>query len=195
MTTRKKTQSALRATLKQEDAAVAERLPAVASTAATKPAAREAAVKKPVAPKVTAPKPTAPKVTAPKATAPKPQATKPASSRRSSAPSAGPAAPAVAVADKVVLAPAAPRVVSSPARAPKKAKAGKVVRDAFSIPKSEHAELKSLRNVLARAGRPATKSEMLRAGLRLLSQRSVSELLAVLDALPVIAKGKAKGKK
>lgn len=112
-------------------------------------------------------------------------------------PSAGPAAPAAVDADKVVLAPVVPKVASGPARAPKKAKAkaGKVVRDAFSIPKSEHAELKSLRNVLARAGRPATKSEMVRAGLRLLSQRSVSELLAVLEALPVVTKAKGKAKK
>lgn len=79
-------------------------------------------------------------------------------------------------------------------RAPKKAKAGKVVRDAFSIPKNEHDELKSLRNVLARADRPASKSEMLRAAVRLLSQCSVSEMIAVLDALPVVAKGKGKSK-
>ncbi|MDD2875336.1 MAG: hypothetical protein PHG21_17080, partial [Azoarcus sp.] len=89
---------------------------------------------------------------------------------------------------------AGPAVITLPAASaePKKEKAGKVVRDSFSMPKSEQAALKKLRTALARAGRLATKSEVLRAGLKLLGERSAKELVAVLDSLPVVIKGKGK---
>ncbi|PLX66883.1 MAG: hypothetical protein C0607_22550 [Azoarcus sp.] len=60
------------------------------------------------------------------------------------------------------------------------------------MPKSEQAALKKIRTALARAGRLATKSEVLRAGLKLLGERSAKELVAVLDSLPVVTKGKSK---
>ena len=72
-----------------------------------------------------------------------------------------------------------------------KEKREKVVRDSFSMPKTEHAGLKTLRTELARAGRICTKSELLRAGLRLVSGRSIESLVKLLDSLPVVPKGKS----
>jgi Arc/MetJ-type ribon-helix-helix transcriptional regulator len=74
----------------------------------------------------------------------------------------------------------------------RKEKREKVVRDSFSIPKSEHAQLKVLRTELAKAGRLASKSEVLRAGLRLLAERSGAELASLIGALPAVPKGKGK---
>ena len=56
-----------------------------------------------------------------------------------------------------------------PNRSRRARKNAKVVRDSFSMPKSEHARLKVLRSDLARAGRICSKSELLRAGLELVS--------------------------
>ena len=74
----------------------------------------------------------------------------------------------------------------------KKEKGEKVVRASFSMPKSEHAQLKVLRKELAKAGRPASRSELLRAGLRLLAAHSGKEVAALVEALPVVPKGKGK---
>ena len=86
----------------------------------------------------------------------------------------------------------APMPASEPALKPGNKKAGKVVRDSFSMPKREHAEIKRLRAALAKAGRPATKSEVLRAAFKLLGERSIKEVLSALDTLPVVLKGKGK---
>lgn len=72
-----------------------------------------------------------------------------------------------------------------------KEKREKVVRDSFSMPKTEHVGLKTLRTELARAGRICTKSELLRAGLRLVSGRSIESLVKLLDSLPAVPKGKS----
>lgn len=73
-----------------------------------------------------------------------------------------------------------------------KVKRDKVVRDSFSMPKSEQAALKALRVALAKEGRIVSKSELLRAGLALLLQQAAADQLTVLDALPVVPKGKGK---
>ncbi|MDX5445822.1 MAG: hypothetical protein LPJ87_07180 [Zoogloeaceae bacterium] len=75
------------------------------------------------------------------------------------------------------------------------AKPGKIVRDSFSIPAVEQKGLKALRQTLEKAGRKATKSEMLRAGLALLATRPLAEIAATLDGLPKVAKGGSKKKK
>jgi hypothetical protein len=68
--------------------------------------------------------------------------------------------------------------VEKPAKAkaakPAKPVREKVVRDSFSMPKSEHAQLKALRETLAKAGRICTKSELLRAGVQLLLKESTA---------------------
>jgi len=71
-------------------------------------------------------------------------------------------------------------------------KQDKVVRDSFSMPKSEHASLKDLRSALARKGRICTKSELLRAGVQLVTAMKPAELLQLIDGLAPVAKGKRK---
>jgi len=86
--------------------------------------------------------------------------------------------------------------VEKPAKAAKVAKPvkpvrEKVVRDSFSMPKSEHAQLKALRETLAKAGRICSKSELLRAGVQLLLKESTASSRALIDALVVVPKGKS----
>lgn len=101
-----------------------------------------------------------------------------------------------AVAKAAAAATAATRkeAVASPAAAQagegKKDKREKVVRDSFSMPASEHRRIKALREQLGKAGRLSSKSEVLRAGLFLLGERSDAELAALLDGLPPVTKGK-----
>jgi len=180
MVTTKNTQSRLRETLKQEDSALADRLPAPAKASASKPAGRKApaAVAKPVATTRAAPK-AAPRVSTKAAAQP---------------------APVVVPAEAL---PAVPET-TRPAKAVraedgKKAKAGKdrhekVARDSFSMPASEHKRIKALRDALAQAGCEASKSEVLRAGVALLASRGLGEIINLVGELPKVPKGK-RGKK
>lgn len=218
-----KTRSALRAALKQEDAALVERLAtgaagdgnptAVADGPPADPAPKakmrrrgaaavgaEAAIKS-----ETVVKP----VKARKTTKTSGKAAGVASNGASPAP-ASPAVP-VAAADS----PAKPKRASKqaspirPERASgeikmrdqsaaaeahdaKKDKREKVVRDSFSMPASEHRRIKALREQLGKAGRLTSKSEVLRAGLKLLGERGATELVTLLDSLSPVIKGKRK---
>lgn len=246
-----KTRSALRATLKQEDAALSERLPVAVATpgaaAAEKVPEASVSVAQPtmanIDPAVVAPekvvkaavvkaKAAGSPTTRAKATAkPRPAkavtkslpvkaVAKPAPAKAESKPQpvkadtkpqpamASPGAATATEPAKKKTAPKTPRVAapvaeSAPAARKglaktavaggdggKKEKREKVVRDSFSIPASEHRRIKALREALGKAGRLASKSEVLRAGLSVLAERSTAELVAMLDALPVVAKGK-----
>jgi Arc/MetJ-type ribon-helix-helix transcriptional regulator len=116
-----------------------------------------------------------------------------------------PAATPAPVAAKKVVKPAKPKPVKAekvekaekPAKQPKakaekpaKVVREKVVRDSFSMPKSEHAQLKALRETLAKAGRICTKSELLRAGVQLLLKESTASTKALVEGLVVVPKGK-----
>jgi hypothetical protein len=73
-----------------------------------------------------------------------------------------------------------------------KPKKPKLVRDSFTIPKAEYAVLDALKERAARLGRPAKKSELLRAGIKLLAQQGDSALGAALAAVPAIKTGRPK---
>ena len=180
MVTTKNTQSRLRETLKQEDSALADRLPAPARVSASRSAGRKAsaAVAKPVATTRAAPK-------------------------------AAPGVAAKAAAQPAKAPPAVPDDETPPAKAVraeggKRAKAekerhdkdrhGKVARDSFSMPASEHKRIKALRDALAQAGCEASKSEVLRAGVALLASRGLGEIINLVGELPKVPKGK-RGKK
>lgn len=77
-------------------------------------------------------------------------------------------------------------------KAPKteKPKKPKLVRDSFTIPKAEYAVLEELKARAARSGRPAKKSEVLRAGLKALAALSDSALAAALAQVPAIKTGR-----
>ena len=75
-----------------------------------------------------------------------------------------------------------------------KERRAKAVQQAFSMAKSEHAELKALRAELNKKGRKCSRSELLRVGLSLLLTQKPAQIVKRLDALPVVAKAKAGGK-
>ena len=78
------------------------------------------------------------------------------------------------------------------AKAPKadKPKKPKLVRDSFTIPKAEYAVLEALKERAAKAGSPAKKSEVLRAGIKALAGLSDTALLAVLKDVPALKTGR-----
>ena len=180
MVTTKNTQSRLREALKQEDSALADRLPAPARASASRSAGRKA----PAA------------------------AAKPVATTRA-APKAAPGVAAKAAAQPAKAPPAVPDDETPPAKAVraeggKRAKAekerhdkdrhGKVARDSFSMPASEHKRIKALRDALAQAGCEVSKSEVLRAGVALLASRGLGEIINLVGELPKVPKGK-RGKK
>lgn len=68
----------------------------------------------------------------------------------------------------------------------------KMERDSFTMPKDEYAQIAELKKRLERAGQPAKKSELLRAGLALLSKMDDAALAASLAAIPTIKTGRPK---
>lgn len=71
-----------------------------------------------------------------------------------------------------------------------KKKREKVVRDSYSLPKSQYAQLKAMRTDLAKTGRIASKSELLRAGLALLFRQSTMAVKELIDVLTPLPRGK-----
>ena len=87
--------------------------------------------------------------------------------------------------------------VKKPAVAPKpspakdaKAKKPKLVRDSFTIPKDEYAVIDALKERAVRLSRPVKKSELLRAGLKLLAGLSDTALFTALESVPSIKTGR-----
>jgi len=68
--------------------------------------------------------------------------------------------------------------------APGKPRKAKVMRDSFRIPATEYAVLQALKERAAQAGRPARKSEVLRAGVKALAAMGDSAFAAALAAIP-----------
>jgi hypothetical protein len=99
---------------------------------------------------------------------------------------------------KPVVTPAArksPPAVPKPATAPKVVVAKpkhKLVRDSFTIPRSEYAVLEALKLRAAKLERPTKKSEVLRAGVAALNAMSDKAFLAALLAIPSIKTGRPK---
>lgn len=191
MTTPGSTRSKLRETLKQEDNSLSERLPAVAAPPAIE--AKAEPVKKTVRAPAAAPRKVARSAAAAQAAPAPKSAAKPP--RGTAAAIVAEPAPTAAARRSKALAPAkADGGKKGRAEKTKPGKIEKVVRDSFSMPASEHKRIKALRELLARTGCEASKSELLRAGLALLVARDLSEVARVVAALPKVPKGK-RGKK
>jgi hypothetical protein len=62
-------------------------------------------------------------------------------------------------------------------------KKNKRIRDSYSIPESEHKQISMLKKRCLDQGRPAKKSEILRAGILVLAQMDDAELLAVMERI------------
>jgi hypothetical protein len=138
--------------------------------ATRKPAPKASAVK--------APATTAAAVSAKKAPAKKAVAKTPAPVK------VAPAKKGVAVAPKAVV--AAKKVVAAK---PGKVKP-KLVRDSFTMPKAEYTAIDVLKQRAAKLARPVKKSELLRAGIKLLSALDDKALLAAVNAVPTIKTGR-----
>ena len=130
-----------------------------------------------------APKPAVSKVATPKAPAAnKPAAKAPATKRTAS--------------KAIVAKPAAAKpVAAKPTKVEAKSKKPKLVRDSFTIPKDEYAGIDTLKERSVALGRPAKKSELLRAGLMALLALSPNALHAALEAVPTIKTGRPKSDK
>ena len=66
----------------------------------------------------------------------------------------------------------------------------KLVRDSFTIPKAEYLALDQLKQRAVRLGRPAKKSEVLRAGLMALAGMADAAFLASISAVPTVKTGR-----
>ncbi len=70
----------------------------------------------------------------------------------------------------------------------------KLVRDSFTIPKGEYAQLDALKLRAAKLARPTKKSELLRAGIAALVAMPDRALLAALSAVPSLKTGRPSNK-
>lgn len=141
--------------------------PAAAKPATAKPVASKPPVAKKPAVKVAAKTPVAAKTTIAKAPAAKPATSK----------------PTIKVVNKTT--------VTAEKDKPKVSKV-KMERDSFTMPKEEYAQIATLKKRLEVAGQPAKKSELLRAGLKLLAAMDDAALKAALASVPVIKTGRPK---
>lgn len=118
---------------------------------------------------------------------------------KASAPPAVKAAAKPRVRATAPTAKAAPRALPPPAAAAVAAPAPlstkqkhKLVRDSFTIPKDEYAVLTGLKQRAAKLAHHAKKSEVLRAGVQLLSALPDAAFLAALQAVPSLKTGRPK---
>jgi hypothetical protein len=68
----------------------------------------------------------------------------------------------------------------------------KVVRDSFTMPQAEYQKIADIKASCAKAGMPVKKSEVLRAGLLMLSLLDAAEMKTVFGKLEKIATGRPK---
>lgn len=146
--------------------------PAAVKTVPAKPVASKPVATKKPAVKVAAKTPVAAKTAIAKPTASKPAISKPAATK-----------PAIKVVNKTT--------VSAEKDKPKASKV-KMERDSFTMPKEEYAQISTLKKRLEVVGQPAKKSELLRAGLKLLAAMDDAALKATLASVPVIKTGRPK---
>lgn len=106
---------------------------------------------------------------------------------------AAPAKRAPAQARPVAKAAAAQLAPARPAEAAKP-KADKLVRDSFTLPKSDHLLLVALKQRSIQLAHPAKKSELVRAGIQLLAALDNKALLAALAQVPALKTGRPKAK-
>lgn len=92
--------------------------------------------------------------------------------------------PKVEAAAPATVAVEVPKVIDAKSKKPK------LVRDSFTIPKDEYEEINGLKLRAASQGHLIKKSELLRAGLKLLSTLDDKHLLVALEAVPSIKTGR-----
>lgn len=119
-----------------------------------------------------------------------------APSKAARAPAKSPAKPAAKTPVKAKLSPQAKTAVKTavkPVNKPvkvEKAKKPKMIRDSFTIPKTEYVVIDALKERAGKLSRAAKKSELLRAGVKALAAMSDAAFLAALTAVPTIKTGR-----
>jgi hypothetical protein len=98
------------------------------------------------------------------------------------------AAKSAAITEQVSATPTAPAAADKPPKPPKV----RLVRDSFTMPETDFALVAVLKARALGLGRAAKKSELLRAGLQLLSQQDAPGLLVALERLQPIKTGRPK---
>lgn len=166
-----------------------------AASSAAKPAAtpkKAAASKKPVAPKAAASKPVAKAPVKDAKETKDAKEAKPAKAAKTAAKPADTAAPAkVAKTDVSKKTAAGSKAAQDKkVKAPKVEKVEKVVRDSFTMPKSDYAKIAALKQKCLDEGVHVKKSELLRAGLLLLESASAKRLVAVIGELETVKTGR-----
>ena len=154
-----------------------------------------------------APASAAPPVTAQVKPAAKPKtvaapARQPAKTAKASAPAvakrpvAKPAAAKPAPKKAIVRKAVTPKPVAvAKASKPEKHKKPKLIRDSFTIPKDEYEMLGELKARAVNLKQPAKKSEVLRAGIKLLASLGNAQFLAALSGVPSLKTGRPAGDK
>ena len=126
-----------------------------------------------------------------------PPATK--TTRATAAPKAAPAKkatqPAVRKTTTVKKPATQPKAAAKPEVKVEKVKKPKLVRDSFTIPKSEYSVLEVLKLRSQKLARPAKKSELLRAGIKALAAMTDIQFKAALADVPAIKTGRPKSAK
>lgn len=81
-------------------------------------------------------------------------------------------------------------VQAEKAAVPEKIKKPKLVRDSFTIPKAEYVVIDALKERAALLTRPVKKSELLRAGIKLLAALPDDLFLVALEQVPALKTGR-----
>jgi hypothetical protein len=81
-------------------------------------------------------------------------------------------------------------VAVAPPEKAKRPKKEKVVRDSFTMPKSDYEKLAKLKQKCLDAGVAVKKSELLRAGLLMLDSAPAKRLLAAMSAIETVKTGR-----
>lgn len=166
-------------------------------------------ITKKVAPVKPATKPAPTKAAAPKVIPNQPSVTKPANANpavtvKPATPAKTTAKPVAKTATKPVTKTAAKPKVAVKAKPvatkkenkkdDKKSKPEKVKmeRDSFTMPKDEYAAIGLLKSRMNALGHPVKKSELLRAGIKLLAAMSDNTLKLTMEKIPVIKTGRPK---
>jgi hypothetical protein len=98
-----------------------------------------------------------------------------------------------ALAKPITKAPGKPGAKAVPQQAVKKTKKEhkkKVVRDSFTMPQSEYSKIAEIKAICLKAKMHVKKSEVLRAGLKLLSEQNATQLKHALGSLEKIKTGR-----
>ena len=119
-----------------------------------------------------------------------------APSKAAKSPAKSPLKTAAKTPVKAKLSPQAKTAVKTAVKPVKveKAKKPKMIRDSFTIPKTEYLVIEALKERAGKLSRSAKKSELLRAGVKALAAMSDAVFLAALAAVPTIKTGRPSAK-